>query len=332
MIISRTPFRISFFGGGTDYPIWYNENGGAVLSTTINKYCYIIVRYLPPFFDYNYRIRYSFREEVNNISEIKHPSVKKCLEFLEIKKGIEVVHTSDLPAMSGIGSSSAFTVGLLNSLYALKGKTVGKRQLSLDAINIEQNLIKEDVGSQDQTAAAFGGLNKIEFGGTEKIGVQPIIIGEDKLKLLQNHLLFFFTGFSRNASQVAKEQIKATPFKAKELSVMRQMVDEAINILNSDSDRIKDFGKLLGESWSIKRSLTNKISNNQIDNIYKSGIEAGALGGKLCGAGNGGFILFFASPENHPKIKEKLKNLLHVPFRFENLGSQIIFYSNQDFF
>lgn len=331
MIISRTPFRISFFGGGTDYPIWYEKNGGAVLSTTINKYCYVTTRYLPPFFNYKYRIRYTFREEVKNILEIKHPSVRECLKFLNIDKGIEMVHTSDLPAMSGIGSSSAFTVGFLHSLYTLNGKIVGKRQLALDAINIEQNLIKEDVGSQDQTIAAFGGFNKIEFGGNEKIKVQSIIISEDKLKLLQKHLMLFFTGLSRNASEVAKEQIKATPLKNKELKLIHQMVDEAISIINKDGD-IKDFGRLLGESWNIKKSLTDKISNNQIDNIYQTGIRAGALGGKLCGAGNGGFMLFFAPPENHPKIKEKLKNLLHVPFRFENSGSQIIFYSNQDFF
>lgn len=332
MIISRTPFRISFFGGGTDYPVWYKENKGVVLSTTINKYCYITTRYLPPFFNYKYRIRYTFREEANNISEIKHPSVKECLKFLNINKGVEMVHTSDLPAMSGIGSSSAFTVGFLNSLYGLTGKIIGKRQLALDAINIEQNLIKEDVGSQDQVAAAFGGFNKIEFGGNEKIRVQPIVISEDKLKLLQDHLLLFFTGFSRNASEIAKEQIKATPFKNKELKTMQGMVQEAINILNSGSDNIKDFGRLMGESWNIKKSLTNKISNSQIDNIYQAGIEAGVLGGKLCGAGSGGFMLFFAPPEVHAKIKERLKNLLYVPFYFDRTGSQIIFYSSQDFF
>ncbi len=332
MIITRTPFRISFFGGGTDYPVWYEQNGGAVLSTTINKYCYIITRYLPQFFDYKYRIRYILREETKDISEIKHPSVRESLKYLNINRGIEMVHTADLPARSGLGSSSAFTVGFLNSLYALTGKMVTKRQLALDAIHVEQDLIKENVGSQDQTNAAFGGLNKIEFGGQEKIRVQPITISGEKLKLLQDHLMLFFTGFSRNASQVAGEQIKKTPSRGQELKAMGQMVDEAINILNGDVNKIKDFGKLLHESWKIKRSLTDKISNGQIDNIYETGLGAGALGGKLCGAGSGGFILFFAPPEAQAQIKEKLKNLLYVPFRFDELGSQIIFHSAQDFF
>ena len=326
MIISRTPFRISFFGGGTDYPIWYERNGGAVLSTTINKYCYISCRYLPPFFAYNYLIRYVLREETKTIAEIKHPSVKECLKFLNINRGIEMVHTADIPALSGIGSSSAFTVGFLNSLYALKGQIITKRQLALDAIHVEQDLIKENVGSQDQTAAAFGGFNKIDFGGKEKILVQPITINEEKLNLLQDHLMLFFTGYSRNASDIAAEQIKQTPSKDKELRVMREMVDEAIDILNGSPDDIYDFGRLLNETWQLKRSLTHLISNNQIDDIYGQALKAGAIGGKLCGAGGGGFILFFVPPEKQKNVKDSLK-LLHVPFRFENLGSQIIFHN-----
>ena len=326
MIISRTPFRISFFGGGTDYPIWYERNGGAVLSTTINKYCYISCRYLPPFFAYNYLIRYVLREETKTIAEIKHPSVKECLKFLNINRGIEMVHTADIPALSGIGSSSAFTVGFLNSLYALKGQMITKRQLASDAIHVEQDLIKENVGSQDQTAAAFGGFNKIDFGGKEKILVQPITINEEKLNLLQDHLMLFFTGYSRNASDIAAEQIKQTPSKDKELRVMREMVDEAINILNGSPDDIYDFGRLLNETWQLKRSLTHLISNNQIDDIYEQALKAGAIGGKLCGAGGGGFILFFVPPEKQKNVKDSLK-LLHVPFRFENLGSQIIFHN-----
>jgi len=330
MIISRTPFRISFFGGGTDYPAWYRENGGAVLSTTIDKYCYISCRYLPPFFSYRNVIRYYLREETKNISGIKHPSVRECLKFLNIKEGIEMVHTADLPALSGIGSSSAFTVGFLNSLYALKGQMITKRQLALDAIHVEQDLIKENVGSQDQTAVAFGGFNKIDFGGKEKILVQPITIDEEKLTLLQNHLMLFFTGFSRNASNIAGEQIKQIPSKDKELRIMREMVDKAIDILNGNLKRIQDFGKLLHETWMLKRSLTRLISNSEIDNIYNTAIRAGALGGKLCGAGGGGFILFFVPPEKQDNVKKSL-NLLHVPFHFENLGSQIIFHSTQDF-
>ncbi len=331
MIITRTPFRISFFGGGTDYPVWYKENEGAVISTTINKYCYISCRYLPPFFDYNYRIRYSFREETKSIDEIKHPSVRECLKFLNVEKGVEMVHTSDIPAQSGIGSSSAFTVGFLNALYALTGKMVTKRQLARDAIHVEQDLIKESVGSQDQVAASFGGLNKIEFRAGKDFYVQPITITQEKLNLLQDHLMLFFTHFSRNASDIANEQIKKTHEKKIELKAMMEMVEDAIEILNGNAHDINDFGKLLHESWKIKRTITNLITNGEIDAIYETALRTGALGGKLLGAGGGGFILFFAPPESQQAIKEKLKDLLHVPFRFEKLGSHVILYATQDF-
>lgn len=327
MIISRTPFRISFFGGGTDYPVWYKEHGGAVLATSINKYCYITMRYLPPFFDYKYRLLYSRTEQTKDISEIQHPSIKETLRFMDLMKGVEIHHDADLPARTGLGSSSAFTVGLLNTLYALKGKMVTKRQLALDAIHIEQNMIRENVGSQDQTTAAFGGFNKIEFGGDQEIKVQPITIGAEKSNLLQDHLMLFFTGFSRTASEIAGEQIKKTQDMTEELKKMLEMVDEAIGILNSSSSDITDFGRLLNESWMIKRKLTSKITTPQIDKIYETALEAGALGGKLLGAGGGGFILFFVEPESQPKVKDKLKNLLHVPFNFENIGSQIIYYA-----
>lgn len=330
MIISKTPFRISFFGGGTDYPVWYRENTGSVLSTTINKYCYISTRYLPPFFDYKYRIRYRRREETQTFEEIRHPAVRECLKFLNIKDGIEMVHTSDLPALSGIGSSSSFTVGFLNSLYALTGRMISKRQLALDAIHIEQDIIKENVGSQDQTAAAFGGFNRIDFGGEEEIQVHPITISKEKLDLLQDHLLMFFTGFSRIASNIAAEQIKQTPAKAAELKAMTEILEEAIEVLNAGPERLAEFGKLLHETWKIKKGLTNLISNSEIDAIYEVGIEAGAIGGKLCGAGGGGFMVFFAPPEAHARIKERLKNLLYVPFRFETSGSQILFSDPQE--
>jgi len=328
MIITRTPFRISFFGGGTDYPVFYKEHGGAVLSTTINKYCYITCRYFPPFFDHKFRIRYTKREETQSIDEIVHPSVRECLKYMGIERGVEIVHTSDIPAMSGIGSSSSFTVGLLNALYALKGEVVTKRRLAFDAIHVEQNLIGEPVGSQDQTAAAFGGFNRIEFGGKEDgIFSQTIPINEKKLDYLQSSLLFYFTGFSRYASEVAKEQIKQTPQKVKELKLMKEMVDEAINILNGPVERFYEFGKMLHESWMLKRKLTKLISNGSIDDIYQSAINAGAIGGKLCGAGGGGFVLLFVPPEKQDKVKDKLKNLLLVPFRFENLGSHLVFYT-----
>ena len=332
MIISRTPFRISFFGGGTDYPVWYNENGGAVLATTINKYSYITCRYLPPFFEHKYRIVYSKTEIVQKIAEIQHPAVRATLKYMEIDRGVEIHHDGDLPARTGLGSSSSFTVGLANALYALKGKMVTKRHLALDAIHIEQDLLRENVGAQDQTSAAFGGFNKIEFGGPQQIQVQPVILNQKKCQNLQGHLMLFFTGFSRIASEIAGEQIKKTPDKKTELFRMREMVDDAIDILNSGDSDISDFGRLLHESWMLKRSLTDKISTPQIDRIYNDAIGAGALGGKLLGAGGGGFILFFVEPENQPAVKERLKGLLHVPFGFDTTGSQIIYYAPEDNF
>ncbi len=333
MIISRTPLRISFFGGGTDYPVFYEENGGAVLSASINKFLYVICRYLPPFFDYKYRIRYSIREETQTISEIQHPSVRECLSFVDLNnRGVEIQHNADLPAMSGLGSSSAFTVGLLNALFALKGEMRTKRQLALEAIHVEQDRIKENVGSQDQTAAAFGGFNRIEFGGPQKIVVSPITLEQGKLDSLQNNLMLFFLGFPLNASEIAGEQIRKTPEKKNELKAMMEMVDEAIDILNGSSSEITDFGKLMHESWMIKRSLTNKITTPFIDEIYETAIKAGALGGKLLGAGGGGCILFFVEPEHRHNIKEKLSKLLYVPFKFHNLGSQIAYYAPEENF
>jgi D-glycero-alpha-D-manno-heptose-7-phosphate kinase len=326
MVITKTPFRISFFGGGTDYPVWVKKNGGVVLSTTINKYCYITCRYLPPFFAENYRIRYTEQEHAKTIDEIKHPSVRECLKFTKIKGGIEMQHNSDLPARSGLGSSSAFTVGFLHALYALQGGLVSKRQLALNAIRVEQDIIKENVGSQDQVAAAFGGFNKIEFGGQQKIHVSPIVIAPATLKALEDHCMLFFTGFSRNASEIAAEQIKNTKQKEKELREMAAMVHEAIKILNGGAARLEDFGRLLHETWEIKRSLSSRITNPKIDDMYHAAREAGALGGKLLGAGGGGFMVVFAEPAAQMKIRKKLGEFLHVPFRFENGGSKVIYY------
>jgi D-glycero-alpha-D-manno-heptose-7-phosphate kinase len=328
MIISRTPFRISFFGGGTDYPAWYREHGGAVLSTSINKYCYISCRYLPPFFKYKYLIRYRLREEVLNLSEIEHASVRECLKFLGIEHGIEMVHTSDLPGQSGIGSSSAFTVGFLKALYALVGKMVGKRHLASEAIFIEQKVIGENVGSQDQVAAAFGGLNRIEFNAQEDFMVQPVTIGPRKTSELQNHLMLFFTGFSRTASEIAAEQIQNTTSKAAELAAMYQMVDEATRILSSSSDGLDDFGRLLHESWRLKRTLSSRITTTAIDEMYNAAIGSGAIGGKLCGAGGGGFLLLFVPPRKRRLVQRALHDLLYVPFQFESLGSQITYYAD----
>ncbi|TKJ32985.1 MAG: kinase [Planctomycetes bacterium B3_Pla] len=330
MIISRTPFRVSFFGGGTDYPAWYRENGGVVLNTTIDKYCYISCRYLPPFFGYKYRIRYSLREEKCNIDQIEHPAVRECLKFMRIEQGIEMVHTSDLPARSGIGSSSAFTIGFLNALYALAGRMVGKRRLASNAIYVEQDIVGESVGSQDQVAAAFGGLNRIEFNGKENFFVQPVTLNRRRIMELQNHLMFFFTGFSRTASEIASEQIQNTAAKSTELRTLRDMVDEAVNILNNSGENIEGFGKLLDESWKLKRSLSKRVSTSTIDEMYEIALKAGAVGGKLCGAGGGGFMLLFVPPRKQRQVKKALHKLLHVPFHFETLGSQIVVYAHQD--
>jgi len=325
MIISRTPFRMSFFGGGTDYAGWYQDHNGAVLATTIDKYCYISCRYLPPFFEHKSRIIYSKMEHVReSIDEIDHPSVREVLRFLNIHEGIEIHHDGDLPARTGLGSSSSFTVGLLNSLYALKGQMVTKEQLAREAIHVEQDMIKENVGCQDQTLAAYGGFNLIEFGGTNHLRVQPLPIPAAKLNLLQEHLMLFFTGFSRNASTIAETQIKNIPQKKAELARMHEMVHEAVEVLNGN-DLLK-FGKLLDESWQLKRTLSDKVSSIHIDDLYSSAIAAGAVGGKLLGAGGGGFVLLFAEPSKQGKIRQALKNLLEVPIKFENLGSQIIFY------
>ncbi len=329
MIISRTPFRISFFGGGTDYPVWYRENAGAVLATTIDKYCYITLRYLPPFFSHKSRIVYSSIELVKDISQIRHPSVRACLKYMKVDKGVEIHHDGDLPAQTGLGSSSSFTVGLLHALYALKGTMPSKMQLAQKAIHIEQKVLKENVGSQDQISAAFGGFNRIDFRGEDNFQIEPVTINQDRLKKFHAHLMLFFTGFSRDASEIAKEQIKKTPTKRKEIKIMHQMVDEAIEILNSNKD-LTDFGKLLHEGWQVKRSLTDQISTPQIDEIYDAARSAGATGGKLLGAGGGGFILLFVKPELQSRVRERLSHLLQVPFQFENLGSQIIFYQPQE--
>lgn len=331
MIITRTPFRISFFGGGTDYPAYYLKHGGSVLSTTINKYCYITLRNLPPFFKYNYLIRYRFREEHTEREDIQHPSVRHCLQYMGVNRGVEVVHTSDLPARSGIGSSSAFTVGLLHGLTGMKGKILTKRQLAGAAIHVEQNLIKENVGSQDQVAVAFGGFNRVDFNCDGTFYVQPMTIPEEKLVKLQDHLMFFYTGQSRIAEEIAAEQVSRMETLEERMSRMKGMVERAIDILNTETEDITRFGELLHEAWEIKSKLTNRVSSKWVDKLYTDALGAGAIGGKLCGAGGGGFLLLFVPPENQEAVKRSLDSALYVPFRFENLGSQVIFYEYKEF-
>lgn len=328
MIISRTPFRVSFFGGGTDYPVWFRENGGAVLATTIDKYCYITCRYLPPFFEHKSRIVWSRIESVTEVDQIQHPSVREALTYLGIHEGVEIHHDGDLPARTGLGSSSSFTVGLLHSLYGLQGVMPSKRQLAMEAIEIEQQRLKENVGCQDQVSAALGGFNKIVFGTDGDFDVHPVILQSDRLEQLQSSLMLFFTGISRTASEVAGEQIRATPGKAVELRTMHQLVYEAISLLCSDAD-LSEFGRLLHESWKLKSSLTERISTSRIDDMYETALRAGAVGGKLLGAGGGGFMVLFVRPDDRPRVREALKDLLYVPFAFESTGSQVIFYDPQ---
>jgi D-glycero-alpha-D-manno-heptose-7-phosphate kinase len=326
MVITRTPLRISFFGGGTDYPVWYREHGGAVLATTIDKCCYLTCRRLPPFFEYHSRISYSKVENVASNSSIEHPSVRACLEFLGMEEGVEVHHVADLPARTGLGTSSAFTVGLLLGLYALRDQMRDKHTLATEAIHVEQDLIHEAVGAQDQVSAAYGGFNRINFNRDGTIEVNRILASQSRFAELERHMALYFTGFSRTASEIAQEQLKMTPHKEKELRTMLQLVDEAEAILTDSGRSLDDFGRLLHESWQIKRTLTQKITNTNIDEIYQAGLSAGALGGKLLGAGGGGFMLFFVPPERRQLLRARLKNLLCVPFSFSNKGSHVVVY------
>jgi len=326
MVITRTPLRISFFGGGTDYPVWYREHGGAVLATTIDKCCYITCRRLPPFFEFHSRISYSRVENVRSNIAIEHPSVRGCLQYLGIDEGVEIHHVADLPARTGLGTSSAFTVGLLLGLYALNDRMRDKHSLATEAIHVEQELVKEAVGSQDQVCAAYGGFNRINFHTDGAIEVKRILISKERLEELEKHLALYFTGFSRTASEVAHVQIKMTPQKTKELKTMFQLVDEAEAIVTHPNRSLHDFGRLLHESWQIKKTLTQKITSASIDEIYTAGMSAGALGGKLLGAGGGGFMLFFVSPDRREELRTRLNKLLCVPFSFSRHGSQVVVY------
>jgi D-glycero-alpha-D-manno-heptose-7-phosphate kinase len=330
MIITSTPLRISFFGGGTDYPAWYREHGGAVLATTIDKRCYITCRRLPPFFEYHSRVSYSKVENVRRNDAIEHPSVRACLQFLGIEEGVEIQHVADLPARTGLGTSSAFTVGLLLGLYALKEKMCDKQTLAAEAIHIEQELLQEAVGAQDQVSAAYGGFNHINFLPDGTIDVKRVLTTQSRLAELEQHLALYFTGFARTASEVAQEQVKVTHQRKTELETMLQCVQEAETIIRSTSRSLDDFGRLLHESWQIKRTLTQKITNPAIDEIYEAGLSAGALGGKLLGAGGGGFMLFYVPPERREALRTRLKKLLCVPFAFSTKGSQVVVYEPEE--
>jgi D-glycero-alpha-D-manno-heptose-7-phosphate kinase len=330
VIITSTPLRISFFGGGTDYPIWYREHGGSVLSTTINKSCFITCRWLPPFFEFHSRVSYSKVENVDHNGAIEHPSVRACLRHMGIDQGIEVHHVADLPARTGLGTSSAFTVGLLLGLYALQSQMRDKHALASDAIHVEQELLREAVGSQDQVSAAYGGFNRINFRTDGQVEVNRVLAPSGRLQELEQHLALYFTGFSRIASDIAAEQLRVTPQKVRELTAILQLVDEAESILATPGRSLNEFGKLLHENWRIKRSLTQKISNANIDEIYDAGLRSGALGGKLLGAGGGGFMLFFVPPERRETLRTRLKKLLCVPVGFSTRGSHVAVYEPEE--
>lgn len=326
MIISQTPHRISFFGGGTDYPSYYLKHGGCVLGAAIDKYCYLTVRKLPPFFTHKHRIVYSNIENVSNIDEIDHPSVRAVLKYLKIPYGVSIHHDGDIPARSGMGSSSAFTTGLLKSMFALEGKHISQSELAQKAIYIEQKLIGENVGSQDQVFAAYGGLNIIDFLQNGEIKVHPLIMSASRMREFESSLVLIFTGCSRIASEIAGEQIKNTHLNIDKLDKMKELVKKACSILSNNKKELGEFGELLNETWHLKKKLSNKITQPEIDDLYEKAIKAGATGGKLLGAGGGGFMLFFVEPEKQRKFKKILKDYLEVPFKFDFEGSKIIVY------
>jgi D-glycero-alpha-D-manno-heptose-7-phosphate kinase len=325
MIICRTPYRLSFFGGGTDYPGWYRSHGGAVLATTIDKYCYLTCRYLPPFFEHRFRIVYRKTENCRTIDEIGHPAVREALRFLRIDRGVELHHDGDLPARSGMGSSSAFTVGLLHALHALRGEMPTRTQLARESLYLEQDVLKETVGSQDQVMATYGGLRHIKFQPNGEIAPDPLILPPARVAELKSHLMLFYTGIARTAADVARSYVEDLEARRRQLRIMKELVEESIDILCSGAD-IRSFGDLLHEAWQTKRSLSPQVSNSDVDGLYERARDAGAVGGKLTGAGGGGFLLLFVEPDRQADVVRALDGLIHVPFQFDTAGSQIIFY------
>ncbi len=324
MIICRTPFRISFFGGGTDYPTWFQQHGGAFLSTTINRHCYVMCRHLPPFFEVKGRISWSRIENVSTLEEIENPVVRETLRYFTMEPALDIHYHGDLPARAGLGSSSAFTVGLLHALHVLRGEAVSKYDLAQEAIHVEQNLIGDTVGVQDQIAAAFGGLNHVRIKPDGSFIVRPVSLRPERLHELESHMMLFFSGQTRLASDVAASQVRSMADRQRELMRIQSLVDEALALLTGSTD-IAEFGRLLHETWLMKRSLSDKVSNDHIDGAYTAALQAGAYGGKLLGAGGGGFMLIFAPPERRQAISDALSHMLMVPIELEFQGSEIIF-------
>lgn len=330
MIITKTPFRMSFFGGGTDMESFFRQHGGAVLSTTFDKYCYVTVRHLPRFFDFTTHLTYSKMEFVKDVEEIEHPAIRNAMKMLDMHE-IRLIYEADLPARSGLGTSSSFAVGMLNAFYCLKGKYADKKKLADEAIYLERVLCEEAGGWQDQIAASFGGMNRIEFNIDGTYDVKPIIIHPDRKKQLNDNLLMFFTGFTRFSSEMQNVNQAGYDGKIKQLQQMYALVDDAEKVLEDKHSDLDDFGRLLDTTWQLKRQTGGAITTNSIDALYEKGIAAGALGGKLLGAGGGGFLLFYVQPEKKEAVMEAMKDMLYVPFRFEVGGTRVIHYTPESF-
>lgn len=332
MVISQTPFRMSFFGGGTDMEAFFKEFGGAVISTTFDKYCYVNVKHLPRFFDYSTELSYSKIERVTAIEDINHPAVRNAMEMLDMHE-LRLTYEADLPARSGLGTSSSFAVGMLNAFYALKGKYADKKKLADEAIYLERILCKEAGGWQDQIAASFGGFNRINF-DSNGYDVHPVIISPERKERLNNNLLMFFTGFTRFSSDIQKanaESVKDKKDKINQLKEMYKLVDEAEHVLTDKNVDLNEFGRLLDYTWKLKRKTGSLVSTDSIDGIYEKGISAGATGGKLLGAGGGGFFVFYAEPEYHESVKKAMSDLMYIPFKFENGGTRILYYTAENY-
>ena len=329
MVITKTPFRMSFFGGGTDMENYFRENGGAVLSTTFDKYCYVNVRHLPRFFDYSTELSYSKTERITDVDDIQHPAIRNAMKMLDMHE-IRLTYEADLPARSGLGTSSSFAVGMLNAFYALKGKYADKKKLADEAIYLERNLCQETGGWQDQIAASYGGLNHINF-NADGYEVLPVIISPERKKQLNDNLMMFFTGFTRFSSEVQKANAIDKKDKTAQLKEMLSMVDEAENILTDKHTDLDEFGRMLDHTWRLKRQTGSAVSTDSIDSIYEEGIKAGALGGKLLGAGGGGFFVFYVQPDKQEAVRNALKDLMYIPFSFEDGGTRVIHYAPETY-
>ena len=329
MIITKTPFRMSFFGGGTEMESFFMENGGAVLSTTFDKYCYVNVRHLPRFFDYSTELSYAKIERVTDVNDIQHPAIREAMKMLDMHE-IRLTYEADLPARSGLGTSSSFAVGMINAFYALKGKYADKKKLADAAIYLERELCKEAGGWQDQIAASYGGFNRINF-NSDGYEVLPLIINPERKRQLNNNLMMFFTGFTRFSSDVQKANASNKADKVNQLKEMLALVDEAEKVLVDKQSDLDEFGRLLDHTWRIKRKTGNTVSTNSIDDLYDKGLKAGALGGKLLGAGGGGFLVFYVEPDKQEKVKKAMEDLLYIPFEFEDGGTRVIHYSPETY-